>query len=163
MHATKLSIIKQGISEPLAQVLTRSTEPMNLIRLCLIEAYNILPITLFGCLIWLVSTSIEVIIEDVKTYHSSYDVTGSRVTNWKKRYSLVLDFVKEVDGLFGPSLTVLFGHLFCNLVLRISNFIFSLESFNISRASIEITKLLSLMTAIICGTERMKRKVKCTT
>ena len=83
--------------------------------------YSSLLVTLFVSLTVTASMGIQIITEDVQ----SCCLAGTyRVINWKQNYCSVLDFIAEIDHVFGPSLLILIATQFIMFVLQSFQIVF---------------------------------------
>ena len=116
-------------------------------------------VTFYLILIWFASMSIQVVVEDVRTYSTirTY-AAGLRVQQWRRCYISISNFVKELDGFFGPFLLVLIGTWFALLSILLSQLIQMDEDARMDLVFVSI--IFILLGTIVFATQAMKKKVQ---
>lgn len=83
---------------------------MSKTGIILIDLYENFALTLFILLIWLVSKSIQVIIDEVKTpFTSIYGSAYPQLMKWKRNCCLISNCFTEVNAFFGTFLFLYIG------------------------------------------------------
>ena len=121
---------------------------------------------LFVGLTWLVSMSIQIIAEQVKTALVMTDhATKHQLRKWKKSYFLTLNLIEEIDGFFGPILLVTIGQTFLLIITKIYSALYKWDELliygpiGIIRNIYKIIMTLIWIFLLTFGTQRMKKKV----
>lgn len=117
----------------------------------------------FVCVIWLVSMSIQAIIQDFVARNSTpTDITLHQITTWQKKYSAIMDLIEEINPFFGPLLLINFAEMFLTTV------IFSFVSLNLALGGtygqpissiLKIARNIVTMSGLLHATEMMQGKV----
>ena len=111
---------------------------------------------------WLVSISIQQMVEDVKEDCSIFDNSGDqRAMKWKRRYDLIFDLVREMNQFFGPFLLVFIGIYFTLFgVMSFRAFISYLKNGDTEPSYImHLVKIAVLMVVIFTSTRHMCSQV----
>ena len=121
---------------------------------------------LFVSMCWLVSSSLQTIIDDVGNPSKMFIVaTGCRVNHWKKSYSWILNFVQDVDQFSGTYLAVFVTQTCFLIIVGVFNLVLSLCKPDyrpgfLHRSTLNLILAFFKMLIIILATERMKEKAR---
>ena len=131
-------------------------EAVEVVGIVIGEVYECFLVILFLALIWLASSSIELITEDVL----DCDEMDGRAIKWRQNYCSIAKFIADMDATFGPALIVLISKQFiffvvysfriCQQVAKNGPMVFS---------TIYLARNLFLMSMLIIGSQRVKNKV----
>ena len=163
------------------QNISRSTlegGPVNIIKLfsdgVWIEALTMIPweiinwcnyfsSSLFVCLTWLASMSIQTIIEDTQNSLIMFtDVTGNQTRKWNQSYHLIMDFVEGINQFFGIYLFMTITKLFLTCFIYmfyIANYLYGGKASSSSEYIRYLVVNLIQMSLILAGTHNMGEKV----
>ena len=114
-------------------------------------------------LTWLVSMSIQVIIDEVKNSPHRTPADQQLAIKWNRSYCLIINFVEEIDNFFGSVLLVYTGQLFFlgfqNSFQVIMSAVAKENLLNCVYPVSYIVKNVSILLLVIYGAQRMKKKV----
>ena len=138
-------------------------EALTMIAWEIIDWCNYFSSSLFVCLTWLASLSIQTIIEDTQNSLIMFtDVTGNQTRKWKQSYYLIIDFVEGTNQFFGIYLFLTITKLFISCFIHmfyIANYLHSGEiSGLVTYISFLVVSLIQ-MSLILAGTHNMGEKV----
>ena len=126
------------------------------------HAFRFQPMILFTSLTWLASSSIQVIIDDVRNFNPMSDsATALRINKWKKSYFLILSFIEDIDRMFGP----IFASFICilyNRAILTSYIVINVASLQVGYVKVSslFAELMIILMGIIHCVGQMKSKVK---
>ena len=126
-------------------------------------AFNI--IMAYFSLTWLVSTSIQLIIDEVKNSAQVNHTSGDQqlAIKWNRNYCLIFNFTEEIDNVFGSVLLLFIGRQFFLCFDNSFQIIISaVQTKDISSCMFEFSFIGNntlLLLLIIYGAQRMKNKV----
>ena len=127
------------------------------------EIGRFLTSALFMSLIYSVSMSIQVLIEEAETYLSTTEHASiHRLVKWSKDYLFILDVVDEISHFFAILLLIMFASLFLTTTIfsfRFLNVVLTHSRENSVRHFMKIVKNIIIITGMIHPVEMMKRKV----
>ena len=119
--------------------------------------------SLFVCLTWLASMSIQAIIEDTQNSLIMFtDVTGNQTRKWQQSYYLIMDFVDGISQSFGTYLFLLITKLFLTCFIYmfdIANYLYNGEISSLLEYFGYLVANLIQMSLILAGTHNMVEKV----
>ena len=122
-----------------------------------------LPVTLFLCLTYLVSLSIQEMVKDVQSQILKRPGRiGFLARKWKQSYGSIYDLIEEIDQFFGPILLLLFMQKFVFFVALAFRSIFDIEDWSMSlviHLAVQFSKIIVYMTLLTSSSHRMKQQV----
>ena len=126
------------------------------------ELHECFLVILFLSLTWFASASIQAINEEVEKYRRLFiDDECHQLFKWQQSYCRILNFIDEVDNVFGPALFILISR---QMILFIAYFslIYELleknKPFPVASVCYNIRNIFLLL-ALVTGSQQMKNKV----
>ena len=138
-------------------------EVLTTIALEMNDWFSYFSSSLFLCLTWLASMSIQAIIEDTQNPLIMFtDVTDNQTMKWQQSYYLIMDFVDGISQSFGTYLFLLITKLFLTCFIYmfdIANYLYNGEISSSLEYSGYLVANLIQMSLILAGTHNMVEKV----
>ena len=119
----------------------------------------------FFTLTWLVSMSIQVIIDEVKNSPLANHTTAEQklAIKWNRSYCLIFNFTEEINNIFGSILLLFIGRQFFLCFDKSFQIIMSaVQKKNLSGCTFEFAFIFNNMLVLLLimyGAQRMKNKV----
>lgn len=137
-------------------------EVIEVVGIVVGELYECFLVILFLSLTWFASASIQTITDDVKKYNRLFRSKNDPMPlKWQRSYGLILEFIEEVDSLFGPTLLILISKqilLFIVYFSLIYDLLVRNRPFPVFSVCYNIRNMFLLMT-VVAGSQQMKNKV----